>query len=120
MRNRRMRSCSSARGRIPRCRTRSRWTTRRKRGAMGEWREECAVFGIFGAERASELAQLGLYALQHRGQESCGIVSVHDGRFFVEKGIGLVADVMTPERLAKLPGRQAIGHNRYSTTGGQE
>ena len=85
---------------------------------MGEWREECAVFGIFGADRASELAQLGLYALQHRGQESCGIVSVHDGRFFVEKGIGLVADVMTPERLAKLPGRQAIGHNRYSTTGG--
>ena len=50
---------------------------------MGEWREECAVFGIHGADRASELAQLGLYALQHRGQESCGIVSVHDGRFFV-------------------------------------
>jgi amidophosphoribosyltransferase len=85
---------------------------------MGEWREQCAVFGIFGAERASELAQLGLYALQHRGQESCGIVTAHDGRFFVEKGIGLVADVMTPERLGRLPGRQAIGHNRYSTTGG--
>src|SRR4029079_16570411 len=81
-------------------------------------KEECAVFGIVGADRASELAQLGLYALQHRGQESCGIVTVHDGRFFVEKGIGLVVDVMTPERLARLPGRQAIGHNRYSTTGG--
>jgi len=85
---------------------------------MAEWREECAVFGIWGADRASELAQLGLYALQHRGQESTGIVTAHDGRFFVEKGLGLVADVMTPERLARLPGRQAIGHNRYSTTGG--
>jgi amidophosphoribosyltransferase len=85
---------------------------------MDKWREECAVFGVYGADRASELVQLGLYALQHRGQESCGIVSVHDGRCFVEKGIGLVVDVMTPERLARLPGRQAIGHNRYSTTGG--
>jgi amidophosphoribosyltransferase len=85
---------------------------------MAEWREECAVFGIHGADRASELVQLGLYALQHRGQESTGIVSAHDGRFFVEKGLGLVADVMTPDRLARLPGRQAIGHNRYSTTGG--
>lgn len=85
---------------------------------MAEWREECAVFGVHGVERASELAQLGLYALQHRGQESTGIVSAHDGRFFVEKGLGLVADVMTPDRLARLPGRLAIGHNRYSTTGG--
>ncbi len=85
---------------------------------MAEWREECAVFGIHGADRASELAQLGLYALQHRGQESTGIVTAHDGRFFIEKGLGLVADVMTPDRLARLPGRQAIGHNRYSTTGG--
>ncbi len=85
---------------------------------MDKWREECAVFGIYGADRASELAQLGLYALQHRGQESCGIVTVHDGRFFVEKGIGLVVDVMTPDRLGRLPGRIAIGHNRYSTTGG--
>ena len=85
---------------------------------MAELREECAVFGIFGEPRASELAQLGLYALQHRGQESTGIVTAHDGRFFVEKGLGLVNDVMTPERLARLPGRQAIGHNRYSTTGG--
>ncbi len=85
---------------------------------MSELREECAVFGIFGADRASELTQLGLYALQHRGQESTGIVSCHDERFFVEKGLGLVADVMTPDRLARLPGRMAIGHNRYSTTGG--
>jgi amidophosphoribosyltransferase len=85
---------------------------------MADWREECAVFGIWGADRASELTQLGLYALQHRGQESTGIVTAHDGRFFVEKGLGLVADVMTPERLGRLPGRQAIGHNRYSTTGG--
>ncbi len=85
---------------------------------MAEWREECAVFGIHDADRASELAQLGLYALQHRGQESTGIVTAHDDRFFIEKGLGLVADVMTPDRLARLPGRQAIGHNRYSTTGG--
>jgi amidophosphoribosyltransferase len=85
---------------------------------MSELREECAVFGIFGADRASELVQLGLYALQHRGQESTGIVSCHDERFFVEKGLGLVADVMTPDRLGRLHGRMAIGHNRYSTTGG--
>ena len=85
---------------------------------MAEWREECAVFGVYGADRAAELTQLGLYAMQHRGQESTGIVSAHDGRFFVEKGLGLVADVMTPDRLARLPGRQAIGHNRYSTAGG--
>jgi amidophosphoribosyltransferase len=85
---------------------------------MAEWHEECAVFGVWGADGAAEIAQLGLYALQHRGQESTGIVSGHDGRFHVEKGLGLVVDVMTPERLARLPGRQAIGHNRYSTTGG--
>jgi len=85
---------------------------------MAELHEECAVFGVWGADRAAEIAQLGLYALQHRGQESTGIVTAHDGRFFVEKGLGLVADVMTPERLGRLPGRQAIGHNRYSTTGG--
>jgi amidophosphoribosyltransferase len=85
---------------------------------MSELKEECAVFGIYGADRASELTQLGLYALQHRGQESTGIVSCHDEHFFVEKALGLVADVMTPDRLARLPGRMAIGHNRYSTTGG--
>jgi len=85
---------------------------------MAEWREECAVFGIFDVDRASELAQLGLYAMQHRGQESTGIVTAHDERFFIERGLGLVADVMTPDRLGRLPGRQAIGHNRYSTTGG--
>src|SRR5205823_7706496 len=55
---------------------------------------------------------------QHRGQESTGIVTAHDGRFCAERGLGLVADVMTPDRLGRLPGRQAIGHNRYSTTGG--
>jgi amidophosphoribosyltransferase len=83
-----------------------------------DWREECAVFGIWGPDDAAQLAYLGLHALQHRGQESTGIVSLERGTVHVEKGLGLVADFFTPERLAGLPGRAAIGHNRYSTTGG--
>jgi amidophosphoribosyltransferase len=82
-----------------------------------DWREECAVFGIWGPDDAAQLAYLGLHALQHRGQESTGIAAVEGGAFHVEKGLGLVADFFTPERLAALPGRAAIGHNRYSTTG---
>jgi amidophosphoribosyltransferase len=80
-------------------------------------REECGVFGIYGHPDASYLTYLGLYALQHRGQEGSGIVS-HDGRdFHVEKGIGLVNELFTNDRLQRLGGSMAIGHNRYSTAG---
>lgn len=80
-------------------------------------REECGIFGIFGHAEASTLTQLGLFALQHRGQEACGIVSVDDGYLLQQRGIGLIADVLNPEVLAKLPGTAAIGHTRYSTAG---
>lgn len=63
------------------------------------------------------MAYLGLYALQHRGQEGAGIVSCNGSRFCMEKGMGLVADLFTEEKLRRLPGTMAIGHNRYSTTG---
>jgi amidophosphoribosyltransferase len=79
--------------------------------------EKCGVFGIYGAKNASELAYLGLYALQHRGQESCGIASNFNGRLHILKGMGQVNEVFTGENLHELPGHFAIGHNRYSTTG---
>ena len=81
-------------------------------------REECGVVGVSGVPGASELAYLALYALQHRGQESAGIVSIEQGRARLHKGIGLVADVFSAERLIALPGETAIGHVRYSTAGG--
>ena len=81
--------------------------------------EECGVFGVLGRPDAANLVYLGLYALQHRGQESAGIASVtEDGRIVSEKEMGYVADVFTAERLARLPGDTAIGHVRYSTAGG--
>jgi len=80
--------------------------------------EECGIFGIFGHPDASNLTYLGLYALQHRGQESAGIVSSDGKRLYVEKAMGLVADIFSEERIKKLPGHMAIGHNRYSTAGG--
>jgi amidophosphoribosyltransferase len=81
--------------------------------------EECGVFGVFGAQNAAALTALGLHALQHRGQEAAGI-STFDGRqFYTERHIGLVGDNFTkPSVIARLPGDRAIGHNRYSTTGG--
>ncbi|MFQ5915417.1 MAG: amidophosphoribosyltransferase [Nitrospinota bacterium] len=79
--------------------------------------EECGVFGILGDPEAARIAYLGLYALQHRGQESTGIVASDGQVLRLEVGMGLVADVFTEERLCRLPGRLAIGHNRYSTTG---
>ncbi|MEO0721870.1 MAG: amidophosphoribosyltransferase [Pseudomonadota bacterium] len=80
-------------------------------------REECGVFGIFGHAEASILATLGLHALQHRGQEACGITSF-DGRFHNERHMGLVGDSFTGKDLPeRLPGYAAIGHNRYSTQG---
>ena len=80
--------------------------------------EECAVFGIYGHREAANLTYLGLYALQHRGQEGSGIVSGDGDSMHVEKGVGLVADIYTKPVLKRLPGYMAIGHNRYSTAGG--
>jgi amidophosphoribosyltransferase len=81
--------------------------------------EECGVFGISNYEDASALTALGLHALQHRGQEGCGIVSYDGNKYYSEKRYGLVGDNFNNEKvLKKLPGNFAIGHNRYSTTGG--
>jgi len=79
--------------------------------------EECAIVGIYGHPEAGNLAYLGLYALQHRGQEASGIVSTDGKAFHQEKGTGLVADIFSEDRLKRLKGSAAIGHNRYSTTG---
>jgi len=80
--------------------------------------EECGIFGIFNHPEASNLTYLGLYALQHRGQESCGIVSSDGKGLHAHKCMGLVADVFGNQDIFKtLPGRSAIGHVRYSTTG---
>ncbi len=81
-------------------------------------REECGIFGISNHQDASALVALGLHALQHRGQEGCGIVSFDGKNYHSEKRQGLVGDHFTDhEVLKKLPGNFAIGHNRYSTTG---
>jgi len=79
--------------------------------------EECGVFGVYGERNAAHSAYLGLYALQHRGQESAGIVSSNGERMFEHKGMGLVGQVFDEENLERLSGTMAIGHNRYSTTG---
>ena len=80
--------------------------------------DKCGVFAVFRHSRAAELAYLGLYALQHRGQESVGIVSSDNGVFHLHKAMGEVPEVFSrPETIAKLIGNVAIGHNRYSTTG---
>ena len=89
-----------------------------KRFRFDKLREECGIFGISNHEDASALVALGLHALQHRGQEGCGIVSFDGKNYHSEKRQGLVGDHFTdPETLKKLPGNFAIGHNRYSTTG---
>ena len=82
-------------------------------------REECGVFGVFGATDAAALATLGLHALQHRGQEAAGIVSFDGERFHAERHLGLIGDAFTkPAVIERLPGSAAIGHNRYATAGG--
>ena len=80
--------------------------------------EECGVVGISGIDSAAELAFLGLYALQHRGQEAAGIAALSEEGARLHKGIGLVADVFDADQLAQLPGSSAVGHVRYSTAGG--
>ncbi len=83
--------------------------------------EECGVFGIFGHQDAAALTTLGLHSLQHRGQEAAGIVSFDGKQFFAERHRGLIGDNFTnPDVLERLKGSRAIGHNRYSTTGGDE
>ncbi len=84
---------------------------------LDAFHEECGVFGVFGHPEAANLVYLGLYALQHRGQESAGIVSSNGKSLIAHRGMGLVADIFNSEVLARLEGTSAIGHNRYSTTG---
>ncbi|MHB8524840.1 MAG: amidophosphoribosyltransferase [Candidatus Acidiferrales bacterium] len=79
--------------------------------------DECGVFGVFGNEEAAKLTYLGLYALQHRGQEAAGIAATEGAQLRVEKGMGLVQELFTPDVVARLPGTAAIGHTRYSTAG---
>ncbi len=82
-------------------------------------RLECGVFGVFDIESASALTALGLHALQHRGQEACGIASNDSQRFYTERHAGQVGDAFGDgEVIKRLPGRNAIGHTRYSTAGG--
>jgi len=84
---------------------------------LDKFHDECGVVGVYGHPDAANLAYLGLYALQHRGQESAGIAASSNGKMHLEVGMGLVADVFSDVRLKKLPGNMAVGHNRYSTTG---
>lgn len=80
-------------------------------------RDECGVFGVYGHPEAARLIYLGLYALQHRGQEGAGIVCARNGVLTAHRGVGLVADVFKPHKLARVKGNQGIGHVRYSTFG---
>ena len=82
-----------------------------------KFHEECGVFGVYNHSEAANLTYLGLHALQHRGQEGAGICSSYGKQMYVEKSMGLVADIFTEKRLKRLPGDIAIGHNRYSTAG---
>jgi amidophosphoribosyltransferase len=78
----------------------------------------CGVFGIYGHPEAANLTYLGLHALQHRGQESAGIVTSDGSQLYSDRGMGHVIDVFPPDHLARLKGQNAIGHVRYSTAGG--
>jgi amidophosphoribosyltransferase len=79
--------------------------------------DECGVFGVVGHSEAANITYLGLHALQHRGQESAGIVTSDGAQVFAHRAMGLVQDAFSQDQLAQLPGRVAIGHVRYSTTG---
>jgi amidophosphoribosyltransferase len=82
-----------------------------------KFREECGVVAVHGHPEAATLAYLALYALQHRGQESAGIVASNGEALIAHRGMGLVADTFDQDTLRRLEGRLAIGHNRYSTSG---
>ena len=85
--------------------------------AEDKFKDECGVFGIFDHVDAAHMTYLGLYALQHRGQESAGIAAVSEGRVKLSRGMGYVSDVFGEDALHGLPGNSAIGHVRYSTFG---
>jgi amidophosphoribosyltransferase len=85
--------------------------------ADDHFHDECGVFGVFGHPEAANIAYLGLYALQHRGQESAGIVSSTGNDLNLYRAMGEVEEIFQPQVLAKLPGTSAIGHTRYSTAG---
>jgi len=93
---------------------------RRKRDYMFDDhpKEECGVFGVINVENASEVLYYGLHALQHRGQEGAGIISVDDSQFYRIRGQGLVTEVFNEQNMQTLKGSAAIGHVRYSTSGG--
>jgi amidophosphoribosyltransferase len=80
-------------------------------------KDECAIFGIYNCNDAANFTYLGLYSMQHRGQESSGIVSSDGEHLYRYAGMGLVANVFTENKMNELLGKVAIGHNRYSTTG---
>ena len=82
-----------------------------------KFHDECAVMGVYGHPEAANMVYLGLYALQHRGQESCGIVTSDGKGLISHRQMGLVADAFKEDVIKRLEGRSAIGHNRYSTTG---
>jgi len=82
-----------------------------------KYKDKCGVFGIFDNPEAANMTYLGLYALQHRGQESAGIISSDGKELYSQKAMGLVADIFSEDVLKKLPGQSAIGHVRYSTAG---
>ena len=84
---------------------------------LDKFKDECGVFGIFGNPEAANLTYLGLYALQHRGQESAGIVTADGERMRASRAMGHVADAFDEAALEGLPGHLAIGHTRYSTAG---
>ncbi len=90
---------------------------RARRADDDHFHDRCGLFGIYGHPEASHLTYLRLYALQHRGQESAGIVASDGARLRIEKGMGLVNDVFTDARLSGLEGDRAMGHVRYSTAG---
>jgi len=85
--------------------------------ADDHFHDECGVFGVFGHPEAANIAYLGLYALQHRGQESAGIVSSDGNDLHLFRAMGEVEEIFQPQVLTKLPGSSAIGHTRYSTAG---
>src|SRR6266550_2131542 len=80
-----------------------------------KFKDECGVVAVHNHKEASTMAYLGLHQLQHRGQESAGVVSSNGERLYIHKAMGEVAEIFTEEVLSKLPGNLAIGHTRYST-----
>src|SRR5256885_5395359 len=85
--------------------------------AFDKFKDECGVVAVYNHKEASTMAYLGLHQLQHRGQESAGVVSSNGERLFVHKAMGEVAEIFTEDVLSRLPGGLAIGHTRYSTAG---